>query len=104
MIERGQLGEKTGKGFYERRKGAGGETEIWTLDLQTLEYRAKQSAKIASIEAGKSMDDLAERRAHAVPQQGQGRRSSCARRWRPRWSTRRASRPRSPTPSTTWTG
>jgi 3-hydroxyacyl-CoA dehydrogenase len=61
MIARGQLGEKAGRGFYERRKGAGGESEIWTLDLHTLEYRAKQSAKIASIEAGRSMDDLAER-------------------------------------------
>jgi 3-hydroxyacyl-CoA dehydrogenase len=61
LIERGALGEKTGKGFYERRKNAKGETEIWTLDPATLEYRSKQSARIASIEAGKTMDDLAER-------------------------------------------
>src|SRR5687768_17457501 len=61
LIERGALGEKTGKGFYERRKSATGETEIWTLDPATLEYRPKQSARIASIEAGKSVDDLAER-------------------------------------------
>jgi 3-hydroxyacyl-CoA dehydrogenase len=61
LIERGALGEKAGKGFYERRKSARGETEIWTLDPATLEYRPKQSARIASIEAGKTMDDLAER-------------------------------------------
>jgi len=61
LIKRGALGEKTGQGFYERRKGAGGETEIWTLDPKTLEYRAKQSARIASIEAGKSIDDVGER-------------------------------------------
>jgi 3-hydroxyacyl-CoA dehydrogenase len=61
MIARGQLGEKSGRGFYERRKGAGGESEIWTLDWQTLEYRPKQSAMIASIETGKSMDDLSAR-------------------------------------------
>ena len=61
MIERGQLGEKSGKGFYERRKGAAGESDIWTLDWQTLEYRPKQSATIGSIEAGRSMDDLADR-------------------------------------------
>ena len=61
LIERGALGEKTGKGFYERRKSATGETEIWTLDPATLEYRPKQSARIGSIEAGKSIDDLAER-------------------------------------------
>ncbi len=61
LIERNALGEKTGKGFYQRRKSATGETEIWTLDPATLEYRAKKSARIASIEAGKSIDDLAER-------------------------------------------
>src|SRR5687767_14262417 len=61
LIERGALGEKTGKGFYERRKNASGESEIWTLDPATMEYRPKQSARIASIEAGRSIDDLAER-------------------------------------------
>jgi 3-hydroxyacyl-CoA dehydrogenase len=61
MIARGQLGEKTGKGFYQRRKADTGETEIWTLDLETLDYRPKKSAKIGSIEAGKSIDDLGER-------------------------------------------
>jgi 3-hydroxyacyl-CoA dehydrogenase len=61
MIARGLLGEKTGKGFYERRKNASGESEIWTLDLQTLEYRPKQKASLVSVESGKSMEDLAER-------------------------------------------
>ncbi|MEO8680962.1 MAG: 3-hydroxyacyl-CoA dehydrogenase NAD-binding domain-containing protein, partial [Vicinamibacterales bacterium] len=61
MLKRGYLGEKTGKGFYQRRKNAAGESEIWTLDLGTMEFRARQSARIASIEAGKSIDDLPER-------------------------------------------
>ena len=61
LIAKGALGEKTGKGFYERRKGAGGESEIWTLDPATLEYRQKQSARIGSIEAGKSIEDWAHR-------------------------------------------
>ena len=61
MIERGLLGEKSSKGFYERRKSASGESEIWTLDLNTLEYRAKQAARIPSIEAGKSVDDVRQR-------------------------------------------
>jgi 3-hydroxyacyl-CoA dehydrogenase len=61
MIAKGALGEKAGKGFYERRRGAGGESEIWTLDPATLEYRPKQSARIGSIEAGRSIDDVAER-------------------------------------------
>lgn len=61
LISRGALGEKAGKGFYERRKNTAGETEIWTLDPATLEYRQKQSARIGSIEAGKSIEDVRER-------------------------------------------
>ena len=61
MLKRGLMGEKAGKGFYERRKNAAGESEIWTLDPATMEYRPKQSARIASIEAGRLNDDLAER-------------------------------------------
>ncbi len=61
LIAKGALGEKSGKGFYERRKAAGGESEIWTLDPATLEYRRKQPARIGSIEAGKSIDDIGER-------------------------------------------
>ncbi|HXG87194.1 MAG TPA: 3-hydroxyacyl-CoA dehydrogenase NAD-binding domain-containing protein [Vicinamibacterales bacterium] len=61
MLESKSLGEKSGRGFYERRKGASGESEIWTLDLATLDYRPKKSAKIASIEAGKSIDDVRQR-------------------------------------------
>jgi 3-hydroxyacyl-CoA dehydrogenase len=61
LLKRGWLGEKTGKGFYERRKNAAGESEIWTLDPAAMEYRAKQSARIASIEAVRGSDDLHER-------------------------------------------
>ena len=42
MMERGWLGEKTGSGFYKRVKGAGGESEILTLDWQKMEYRPRQ--------------------------------------------------------------
>jgi 3-hydroxyacyl-CoA dehydrogenase len=61
MLKRRRLGEKTGKGFYERRKNGAGETEIWTLDTETLEYRPRRSPQIASIEAGKSIDEVSER-------------------------------------------
>ena len=37
MVEKGWLGEKTGGGFYQRRRGENG-SEIWTLDYNTLEY------------------------------------------------------------------
>jgi 3-hydroxyacyl-CoA dehydrogenase len=61
MLDKGLLGEKAGHGFYERRKNAAGESDIWTIDLETLEYRPRKSARIASIEAGKSIDNLQER-------------------------------------------
>jgi 3-hydroxyacyl-CoA dehydrogenase len=60
MIAKGATGEKAGQGFYKRVKTAAG-SDILTLDPATLEYRPKQSAKIASIEAGKSIDDTAQR-------------------------------------------
>ncbi len=61
MMQRKCLGEKTGGGFYKRVKGAGGESEILTLDWRTMEYRPQKKAKFASIEAGKSIEDTAER-------------------------------------------
>ena len=61
MIQRGWLGEKTGSGFYKRVKGAGGESEILTLDWQKMEYRARQKANFNSIEAGKSIESTRER-------------------------------------------
>jgi 3-hydroxyacyl-CoA dehydrogenase len=61
MMKRGWLGEKTGGGFYKRVKGAGGESEILTLDWKTMEYRPQQKAKFRSIEAGKAIDDTRQR-------------------------------------------
>jgi 3-hydroxyacyl-CoA dehydrogenase len=61
MLDKGLLGEKAGHGFYERRKTAAGDSDIWTLDLETIEYRPRKPARIASIEAGKSIDNLQER-------------------------------------------
>ncbi len=61
MMKRGWLGEKTGNGFYKRVKKGGGENEILTLDTKTMEYRPRQKAKFASIEAGKMIDDTRER-------------------------------------------
>ena len=60
MAKRKWLGDKTGQGFYKRVKGEG-EREILTLDVNTMEYRARQKAKFASIEAGKSIEDTRER-------------------------------------------
>jgi 3-hydroxyacyl-CoA dehydrogenase len=56
MVARGMIGAKAGRGFYERR----GE-DIWTLDPKTLEYRPKQSPKLPSVEAAKSIESTDER-------------------------------------------
>src|SRR6201981_1045698 len=61
MAKRNWLGDKTGHGFYKRLRGSGGEKEILTLDVNTMEYRPRHKAKFASIEAGKGIEDTRER-------------------------------------------
>jgi 3-hydroxyacyl-CoA dehydrogenase len=60
MVKRGWLGDKTGQGFYKKVKGER-EKEILTLDVNTMEYRARQKAKFASLEMGKAIEDTRER-------------------------------------------
>src|ERR1700704_2170217 len=60
MVKRGWLGDKTGQGFYKKVKGEG-EKEILTLDVNTMEYRPRQKARFASLEAGKAIEDTRER-------------------------------------------
>jgi 3-hydroxyacyl-CoA dehydrogenase len=61
MAKRGWIGDKTGSGFYKRMKKAGGESEILTLDPVKMEYRPRQKARFASIEAGKAIESTCER-------------------------------------------
>jgi 3-hydroxyacyl-CoA dehydrogenase len=58
MIENNWLGDKTGQGFFKKNKGAAGEKEILTLNLQTMEYGPRVKPKFASVEAAKPIDDL----------------------------------------------
>jgi 3-hydroxyacyl-CoA dehydrogenase len=58
MIENNWLGDKTGQGFFKKSKGAGGEKEILTLNLQTMEYAARVKPKFGSVDAAKPIDDL----------------------------------------------
>jgi len=60
MAKRKWLGDKTGQGFYKKLRGEG-EREILTLDVNTMEYRPRQKARFASIEAGKTIEDTRER-------------------------------------------
>ncbi len=58
MVENKWLGDKTGQGFFKKTKGAGGEKEILTLNLQTMEYGPRVKPKFATVEAAKPIDDL----------------------------------------------
>jgi len=51
MLARGWIGEKAGRGFYERRKNDSGETDIWVLDPLKMEYRPRQPVKLPSLDA-----------------------------------------------------
>jgi 3-hydroxyacyl-CoA dehydrogenase len=55
MMKRGWIGEKTGRGFYERKKGPSGESEIWALDPHTMEYRPRQPVKLPSLDTTASL-------------------------------------------------
>ena len=61
MMDNKWLGSKTGQGFYKKTKDSKGKTEILSLDLNTLEYRAAQKGKFATLELTKSIDNVADR-------------------------------------------
>jgi 3-hydroxyacyl-CoA dehydrogenase len=60
MLERKLLGEKAGQGFYRKVKG-GEDSEILTLDLESLEYRPRQKARFASLEMAQNIEDSRQR-------------------------------------------
>jgi len=61
MMENKWLGSKTKQGFYKMTKNANGKREILSLDLNTLEYRPKKSAKFDTLALTKSIDNVADR-------------------------------------------
>ena len=56
MTRRGWLGEKSGRGFYQRVK-KGSDSEILALDPGTMEYRPRQKARFGSLEMARTIDD-----------------------------------------------
>lgn len=58
MVAENKLGDKTGGGFFAKRKGEKGEKEIYTLDLKTFEYKPRSKPKFGTVEAAKPIDDL----------------------------------------------
>lgn len=61
MMENKWLGSKTKQGFYKMTKNANDKREILSLDLNTLEYRPKKSAKFDTLALTKSIDNVADR-------------------------------------------
>ncbi len=89
MIANKWLGDKSGQGFYKKIKtppaapqkdatftkapeqrgdekktapiGGGSPSEIYTLNLQTMEYAPKKKPKFATLDAAKTVDDLTQR-------------------------------------------
>lgn len=67
MVENKWLGDKTGQGFFKKIKipvaeGSPEERktdkEIYTLDLETLEYKPRTKASFASVKAAQPIEDL----------------------------------------------
>jgi 3-hydroxyacyl-CoA dehydrogenase len=61
MVENNWLGDKTGQGFFAKRKGEKGEKEIYTLDLKSLDYKPRTKPKFVTLETAKPIDDLYQR-------------------------------------------
>ncbi len=61
IVENGWLGDKSGQGFFKKIKGSGGEKEILSLNLKTLDYEPRQKPKWASVDGAKGVEDLAQR-------------------------------------------
>ncbi len=61
MVDNKWLGSKTGQGFYKKVKGEGGKSEILTLDLDSMDYRSKKSAKFGTLELTKTVDKVIDR-------------------------------------------
>ncbi len=63
IVENNWLGDKTGQGFFKKMPAltSGGERQIFSLDLNTLEYKPRQKPKFASVDAAKPIDDLKQR-------------------------------------------
>ena len=61
MVANNWIGDKSGQGFFIKKKGEKGEKEIHSLNLETFEYALRSRPKFATLEAAKGIDDLKQR-------------------------------------------
>ena len=66
LLDNKFLGNKSGKGFYEKQKerDANGRSVYHALDLDTLEYRPTERVSYASLKDAKQIDNLGSRLRH----------------------------------------
>lgn len=61
MLEKNMLGDKSGKGFYQKGKDAEGKKAILSLDLATMEYSEQKKVRFDSLGAIRGIDDVRQR-------------------------------------------
>ncbi len=61
IIGNGWLGNKSNQGFYKMVKGAGGEKEFWSLNLNTFEYEPPQKVRFDSVGKHRKVENTGER-------------------------------------------
>ncbi|NGZ89683.1 3-hydroxyacyl-CoA dehydrogenase/enoyl-CoA hydratase family protein [Psychroflexus maritimus] len=61
MMKNEWLGSKTGQGFYKKVKNKDGASKIKSLDLNSMEYRDKESPRFEVMNKTKSIDNVADR-------------------------------------------
>jgi len=60
MVAKNWLGSKSGQGFYKKNT-VDGKSEIWALDLNTLEYQPPQKVRLESVEKVKTIDNASDK-------------------------------------------
>ncbi len=61
LIAAGNLGEKSGAGFYKKVRGADGKSEILALDLPSGEYRSQNKPRFDSIGKARKAEALGDK-------------------------------------------
>lgn len=61
MVENKWLGEKTKQGFYKKVKDENGKSQIYALNLKTMEYHPSEKVNFPVFEMTKQIDDLGQR-------------------------------------------
>ncbi len=61
MVANKWLGDKTGQGFYKKIKDEKGKSEIFSLDLKTMEYQPKGKSKFPTLDLTKNIENVKDR-------------------------------------------